>query len=309
VTTQIQLRRDTSANWAAANPVLAEGEIGMDMTVNAFKVGDGASAWDDIDYAGTDISLDDYYTKLEANDAFQPKGDYLTDFVEEDPTVPDHVKDITQDDIDGWNAGGGGGDVDLSDYYTKTESDGKYQVQGNYALVGASYSKAESDTAYQAKGSYATASHNHNGVYQPAGSYAAASHTHNYAAVGASYTKAESDGRYEAKGGGGGNFVPLSGNSTIAGTLTATDFVATSDERLKDNITPVPVGLIDDIKPVSWDWKDGSGPSAGVVAQQLQSVGLGDYVHENEDGQLGVNYQALTAILLAEVIALKKVIK
>jgi hypothetical protein len=109
VTTQIQLRRDTSANWSSANPVLAEGEIGMDMTVNAFKVGDGVSAWDDIDYAGTDISLDDYYTKVEADDAFQPKGDYLTDFVEEDPTVPDHVKGITQDDIDGWNAGGSGG--------------------------------------------------------------------------------------------------------------------------------------------------------------------------------------------------------
>ena len=33
-------------------------------------------------------------------------GEYLKD--ETDPTVPDHVKAITQDDIDGWNAGGGG---------------------------------------------------------------------------------------------------------------------------------------------------------------------------------------------------------
>ena len=71
----------------------------------------------------------------------------------------------------------------------------------------------------------------------------------------------------------------------------------------------MPIGLIDDIKPVSWEWKDGSGPSAGVVAQQLQSVGLGDYVIEDEDGQLGVNYQALTAILLAEVIELKRSLK
>ena len=37
------------------------------------------------------------------------------------------------------------------------------------------------------------------------------------------YTKAESDSKY----------VPKSGNTTISGTLTATDFVATSDERLK----------------------------------------------------------------------------
>jgi hypothetical protein len=99
------------------------------------------------------------------------------------------------------------------------------------------------------------------------------------------------------------------GDFTHNGVITATDFIAKSDERLKTRIAPMPVGLIDDIKPVSWDWIDGGGKSAGVVAQQLQEIGLGDYVHENEDGELGVNYQALTAILLAEVIALKKSIK
>ena len=103
----------------------------------------------------------------------------------------------------------------------------------------------------------------------------------------------------------GGNYVPLSGNSVVNGTITAINFIASSDERLKDNITPFPVGLIDDIKPVSWEWKDGSGVSAGVVAQQLQEAGLGDYVHENDDGQLGVNYQAMIAILLTEVKCLK----
>jgi hypothetical protein len=99
-------------------------------------------------------------------------------------------------------------------------------------------------------------------------------------------------------------------NGTIiaTSTVTATDFIATSDERLKTSIAPMPVGLIDDIKPVSWEWIEGGGKSAGVVAQQLQEIGLGDYVHENDDGELGVNYQALTAILLAEVIALKKAV-
>ena len=57
MTTQIQIRRDTAANWNNVDPVLAEGEIGMDMTVNAFKVGDGVSVWSAIDYAGTDINL------------------------------------------------------------------------------------------------------------------------------------------------------------------------------------------------------------------------------------------------------------
>lgn len=114
---------------------------------------------------------------------------------------------------------------------------------------------------------------------------------------------------FAASGGGAsGNFVSLdaTANQTMKGTLTAPDFIATSDERLKADITPMPIGLIDDIKPVSWTWKDGGTRSAGVVAQQLQEIGLDDYVHEGEDGQLGVNYQALTAILLAEVIELKR---
>ena len=37
------------------------------------------------------------------------------------------------------------------DAYTKAESDGKYQVKGDYALNGASYTKSESDSAYVPK--------------------------------------------------------------------------------------------------------------------------------------------------------------
>jgi uncharacterized protein YdeI (BOF family) len=47
---KLQLRRDTSANWAASNPILAEGEIGIDTTLREAKVGDGATAWDDLPY-------------------------------------------------------------------------------------------------------------------------------------------------------------------------------------------------------------------------------------------------------------------
>lgn len=41
----IQVRRGTSAQWAAANPVLAEGEPGFDTTTGDFKVGNGATPW------------------------------------------------------------------------------------------------------------------------------------------------------------------------------------------------------------------------------------------------------------------------
>lgn len=213
--------------------------------------------------------------------------------------------------------------------YTKAESDskwqpkGSYQPAGNYALVGASYSKAESDSAYQAKGSYAASNHNHSGVYQPvgsyalsnhnhsgvyqpAGSYAASNHSHNYAAVGASYTKAESDNKYELKGqGGGGNFVPLSGNSTISGTLTATDFVASSDLRLKTNVKQVPAGMLAGIQAREWDWTDTGRKSVGVIAQDLEAAGLDHLVHEDDSGYKAVAYNGLIGYLIAEVNALR----
>lgn len=42
---QLQIRRDTAANWASNNPILLSGEIGFDTTNKLFKVGDGSTAW------------------------------------------------------------------------------------------------------------------------------------------------------------------------------------------------------------------------------------------------------------------------
>ena len=46
----IQNRRATAAQWTAANPVLAAGEIGFEFDMNALKVGDGLTAWVDLPY-------------------------------------------------------------------------------------------------------------------------------------------------------------------------------------------------------------------------------------------------------------------
>lgn len=46
--TRIQLRRDTTANWASSNPTLASGEIGIDTTLNIFKIGNGSTAWNSL---------------------------------------------------------------------------------------------------------------------------------------------------------------------------------------------------------------------------------------------------------------------
>lgn len=61
---RIQLRRGTTLQWNTANPVLEEGEIGYNLTLNQFKIGDGSLQWSDLDYypsaASLDTSLDGY---------------------------------------------------------------------------------------------------------------------------------------------------------------------------------------------------------------------------------------------------------
>ena len=43
-------RRDTAANWSSANPVLAEGELGIITDTKGYKIGDGSTAWNDLEY-------------------------------------------------------------------------------------------------------------------------------------------------------------------------------------------------------------------------------------------------------------------
>lgn len=52
----IQIRRDTAANWTSANPVLADGETGLETDTGYRKTGDGTTAWADLDYWPSDIA-------------------------------------------------------------------------------------------------------------------------------------------------------------------------------------------------------------------------------------------------------------
>ncbi len=57
--TQIQLRRDTAADWTSNNPTMAAGEFGWESDTNRFKIGDGSTAWTSLGYADTLKSLGD----------------------------------------------------------------------------------------------------------------------------------------------------------------------------------------------------------------------------------------------------------
>lgn len=53
ITTKIQVRQDTAENWKSKNPILATGEFGYDTTYNQTKIGDGVTAWGDLDWFAT----------------------------------------------------------------------------------------------------------------------------------------------------------------------------------------------------------------------------------------------------------------
>ena len=48
---QIQMRRDTAANWTSAGPTLAAGEWGLETDTLKFKIGDGTTAWASLAYS------------------------------------------------------------------------------------------------------------------------------------------------------------------------------------------------------------------------------------------------------------------
>lgn len=55
--TRIKLRRGTSLQWSSANPILSLGEFGYESNTTRFKIGDGVTPWNELDYNEQTITL------------------------------------------------------------------------------------------------------------------------------------------------------------------------------------------------------------------------------------------------------------
>jgi hypothetical protein len=64
----IQLRRDTAANWTRVNPILEDGEPGLEIDTNYIKYGDGNTTWANLAYSSTGSVSFDYSTVQEGSD-------------------------------------------------------------------------------------------------------------------------------------------------------------------------------------------------------------------------------------------------
>ena len=45
---RIQLRRGGAQEWANANPILAQGELGIELDTGRIKIGDGVTSWNSL---------------------------------------------------------------------------------------------------------------------------------------------------------------------------------------------------------------------------------------------------------------------
>lgn len=95
------------------------------------------------------------------------------------------------------------------------------------------------------------------------------------------------------------------GNAMFAGVVTAKQHATSSDERLKENINPI----IDDVEKIKkvelkeFNFKSDKNKtkSYGVIAQDLENVGLNNLVVEDSDGYKAVDYTALLILKIKEL--------
>lgn len=270
----------------AEPPVTSVNDKTGEVVLNAADVGASPAGHG---HEGVYQPVGDYaLTSHNHNGVYQPVGDYLTSFTETDPTVPDHVKVISTTQVSNWNTAYGWGDHGAQNYAKKsdiiTPSYPVTSVNGKTGAVSLSAADVGAATSGHGHSGYAASNHSHS-------EYAASNHGHSgYAA--SNHTHA---------------YVPTSGNTTISGTLTATDFVASSDANRKKNVVTAPLGFVEQLRGVEFEWNDSGEMSSGVIAQEVQEV-LPHLVHENEHG-LSVSYMGLIGYLIEEVKDLRRTIE
>ena len=82
---RIQLRRDTTVNWLAADPVLAQGEQGLDVTTGFLYIGDGSTPISQLPpFTGDNTAV---YTKTETDVLLGSKSDKADTYTKDETAV------------------------------------------------------------------------------------------------------------------------------------------------------------------------------------------------------------------------------
>ena len=90
--TKIVLRNDLAAQWQQYNPVLLAGEAGVEVDTGLFKIGDGVTAWNSLDYANNQISLDNKTITKDAESGALTLKDWQKKYFKWDSTSNSYVE-------------------------------------------------------------------------------------------------------------------------------------------------------------------------------------------------------------------------
>lgn len=94
------------------------------------------------------------------------------------------------------------------------------------------------------------------------------------------------------------------------GTLSSTIFSSLSDETKKTNINVISgsLNVTENIRGVTFDWTDGTGSSAGLIAQDVEKY-LPQLIHIDENGTKALNYNGVIGVLVEAVKELSERVK
>lgn len=87
---KLKLRRGTSTEWSTRNPILSAGEPGLNLTNGWFKLGNGTTRWNDLDYF-----IDQPAIALMVETAVEEAIEDLASGGGTDPAVNAHINDDT----------------------------------------------------------------------------------------------------------------------------------------------------------------------------------------------------------------------
>jgi hypothetical protein len=90
---KFQGRRGSAVEWLAANPILKDGEPGIETNTRKFKIGDGQTFWNDLPYYITQDAMQIIVAEMiaNANPISDEQLDTIATAVQDRLTLPDLV--------------------------------------------------------------------------------------------------------------------------------------------------------------------------------------------------------------------------
>jgi hypothetical protein len=338
---KIQIRRDTSSNWASVNPTLSQGELGFETNSKKIKIGDGSTTYTSLSYIiDPTTSISNTAARTLINDRLQVANAVTLYTTKSNPTTSGllaHTGRVTISTnlrVAGNTIFGDPAVVtDRSVINGVLVANGNLSVAGNTTIGAAG--KTVNSTGWFGVTGRATISTN----LFVAGNTTVRGLSANGSLGTANYVlKTNGTTTFWGAAAGGGGGATLSDETSSAtthyptmsttssgswssaivtttklyftpstGQLNATIFNSLSDKRVKKNIKIVDNALntVNGMRGVKFNWKETSTPSIGLIAQEVEKL-LPELVHTGHNGEKSVNYGGVVGVLVEAIKELTK---